>query len=152
MIHANDRVVNSAVLLLASFLAAVPSLAHARASQQTSGASGALLQTSNRPKLITQSARDSLGTKRSEAAWKVRIKTITRQRVQAEVNARREAALKAAIAQEKIAARAPASVGRVSTKGSPTRTMKRLALANHSARGSTGMRVVTPLRASTRLR
>jgi hypothetical protein len=145
MVHTNTR----AVLLLASFLAAVPSLAHARASQQTSGAP---LQALNRPKLVAQSARDSLGTKRSEAAWKVRIKTITTQRVQAEVNARREAALKAAVAQEKIAARAPASVGRVSTKGSPTRTMKRFALANHSARTSPGMRAFIPSRASTRLR
>jgi hypothetical protein len=149
---ANDRMIKSAVLLIASFLAAVPSLAYARASQQTSGTSGAPLQALNHPKLISQSARDSQGKKRSEAAWKVRIKTITTQRVQAEVNARREAALKAAIAQEKIAARAPASVGHVSTKGSPTRTMKRLALANHSARTSAGTRAFTPSRATPRLR
>ena len=141
-----------AVLLLASLLASIPSWAHARASQQTSGASGASLQALNRHKLVTQSARDSLSTKRNEAAWKVRVKTITTQRVQAEANARREAAVKAAIVQEKIAARAPASVGHVSTKGWPTRTMKRFALVNHSARTSAGMRAFTPSHAPARLR
>jgi hypothetical protein len=152
MNSANDRMVNFAVLLLASFFAASPSFANTRSSQQASGPFSAPVQALKRPQLITQSVPDSQGKKRSEAAWKMRIKTITTQRVQAEVNARREAALKAAIAQEKIAARAPASVGRVSTKGSPTRTMKRFALANHSARTSAGMRAFTPSRASTRLR
>jgi hypothetical protein len=150
MNSANHRMVNFAVLLLASFFAASPSFANTRSSQQ--GPFSAPVQALKRPQLITQFVPDSQGKKRNEAAWKLRIKTITTQRLQAEVNARREAALKAAIAQVKIAARAPASVGRVSTKGSPTRTMKRFALAYHSARTSAGMRAFTPSRASTRLR
>jgi hypothetical protein len=115
--------------------ASMPSLAYAWTPSQ-SAAAAAKTKSENTARVMGQlnakARAEALAKRHTDSVLKAKIKVITARSVQLEVRRRNEAALKAAIAQEKIAALAPASVGRVpGKKASDLAKNKRLSLARH---------------------
>jgi hypothetical protein len=111
---------SAVVLILVAAVGGAPSLAYGLTPAQSAEAAAKTsteMSTRLNAQAMAKAAAERLARKKAESVLKAKIKVISTRSVRSEVRLRNDAAMKAAMAQERIAARAPDSVGRVPGKG-----------------------------------